>query len=109
MVLTHLSRRTNLTFARQEMAKKLGRDKLSKIEFLMDHRFNKERYERQLRDAGEHPDQTGIGRPRGGPGGGGGGGFRGRPGGGGGGGGRGPAARASGPGGPTSGGPGRPM
>ncbi len=108
MVLTHLSRRTNLTFARQEMAKKLGRDKLARIEFLMDHRFNKERYERQLRDAGEHPEQTGLGRPRGG-GGGGGGGFRGRPsgpggsgggGGGGGGAGRGPgpSARAGGPG-----------
>jgi len=84
MVLAHLSRRTNLTFARQEIAKKLGRDKLARIEFLMDHRFNKERYERQLRDAGEHPEQTGAIRPRrgpGGPGGGGGGGGGGGPGG----------------------------
>ncbi|MGD9689038.1 MAG: MBL fold metallo-hydrolase [Phycisphaerales bacterium] len=68
MILTHLSRRTNITFARQELAKKIGRDKLAKIELLMDGRFNRDRYERQQRDAGEHPDQTGI-RPGRGPGG----------------------------------------
>lgn len=83
MVLAHLSRRTNLTFARTELAKTLGRDKVGKVELLMDGRFNKERYERQQRDAGEHPEQTGERPPRrGGFGGGGGGGGRGpRPGG----------------------------
>jgi ribonuclease Z len=113
LVLTHLSRRTNLLFARQEIAKRIPRDKLAKIELLMDHRYNKARYEQQQFDAGEHPTQTGEaprGRGPGGPGGprpggfrpgggggGGGGGFR--PGGGGGGGFRGgpPGPRADGP------------
>lgn len=123
LVLGHLSRRTNIEFARQEIAKRVPREKLTKIEILMDHRYNKARYEQQQMDAGEHPSQTGIGprgQPyRGGPprglsgmgGGGGGGGFRGGPprgpGGGGGGyrGGPPPGGPGAGPGGPPPGGP----
>jgi ribonuclease Z len=109
LVLGHLSRRTNIEFARQEIAKRVPRDKLAKIEILMDHRYNKARYEQQQIDAGEHPSQTGIGGPRGGrPGGGGfrggpprgpgGGGFRGGP----------PRSFGPGPGGPGPSGPGGP-
>ena len=61
LVLAHLSRRTNLLEARQVLSQKLTRDKLEKIELLMDYKHNKERYDRQLIDAGEHPLQ--IGRP----------------------------------------------
>lgn len=88
VVLGHISRRTNLLFARQELAKKIPREKLEKIEILMDHRYNKARYERQQIDAGEHPDQlagraggrgprrfAGAAGPGGGGGGGGGGGV----------------------------------
>jgi len=107
IVLAHLSRRTNLLFARKELQAKLTRDKLNKIEILMDHRYNKERYEQQMIDAGEHPGQL-MGRAGGppmrrGPGMGGGG-YSGGGGGGGGGGYGGPPRR--GPGGP--GGPGGP-
>ncbi|MGQ0627783.1 MAG: MBL fold metallo-hydrolase [Phycisphaerales bacterium] len=72
LVLAHLSRRTNLLDARQELAKRLPREKLDKIEILMDYKHNKERYDHQLMDAGEHPLQKGpprrpSGPPRGGP------------------------------------------
>lgn len=113
LVLGHLSRRTNMLFAREELQKRIPRDKLSKIELMNDHKYNKMRYEQQQMDAGEHPTQLmgqagGFrgGRPGGRPGGGGGG-FRGGPpggghgpGGGGGGGGFGgprPSRAAGGP------------
>jgi ribonuclease Z len=85
MVVGHVSRRTNLAIAKANLDKVLGRQKGAKIAFLMDGKANKERYDRQLMDAGEHPLQLkGPSRgPRpggGGPGGaGGGGGFRARP------------------------------
>jgi ribonuclease Z len=74
LILAHLSRRTNLLEARQALAKRLTRDRLDKVEILMDHKHNKERYERQMIDAGEHPDQVSGRQGRPGPGGG-----RGRP------------------------------
>jgi ribonuclease Z len=96
LVLTHLSRRTNLLFARQRLTQLAGPQLMKKVEFLMDYKNNKERYEKQLADNGQLPDLLarpgggGMGRPGGGrPGGGG---FgrppmgRGGPGGGGGGG-----------------------
>ncbi len=88
LVLTHLSRRTNLLYARKRMLDLAGSTLNKKIEFLMDHKFNKERYEKQLVENGQLPpsalNKTGPGAP----GGFGGGGHRGpRPGGGGGGGG----------------------
>lgn len=69
LVLTHVSRRTNLGIARKQLAGVLGRAKAEKVEFLMDHKSNKERYERQQMDAGEHPTQIGPPPRRGGPGG----------------------------------------
>ncbi|CAN5782625.1 hypothetical protein BH11PLA1_BH11PLA1_24140 [soil metagenome] len=69
LVIGHVSRRTNLAIARSELQKILGRPKADKIEFLMDGKANKERYERQQMDAGEHPTQTGERPARGGGGG----------------------------------------
>ncbi|MCW5764861.1 MAG: hypothetical protein KIT68_02660 [Phycisphaeraceae bacterium] len=60
LVLTHISRRTNLGVARKQLQQALGRAKADKVEFLMDFKTNKERYERQQMDAGEHPTQTGV-------------------------------------------------
>ncbi len=57
LVLAHVSRRTNLALAKKELMTKLGRKLGDKIEFLMDGKANKARYERQQMDAGEHPTQ----------------------------------------------------
>lgn len=48
MVLTHISRRTHLGFARTHLTELAGRDLARKVHFLMDHRTNKARYEEQL-------------------------------------------------------------
>jgi ribonuclease Z len=50
MVLTHVSRRTNLQYAMDQLAKIAG-DRANKVFFLMDHRQNKARYERQAMEA----------------------------------------------------------
>lgn len=52
MVLTHISRRTHLGFARDRLRELIGEDKLGKVLLLMDYRANKERFERQLIEAG---------------------------------------------------------
>jgi hypothetical protein len=52
VVVIHISRRTNLTQVRDELFKKLGTALNRKIEILMDHKGNREKYERQLADAG---------------------------------------------------------
>ncbi len=52
MVITHISRRTHLGFARDRVKELIPEDKASRVLFLMDYRNNKERYERQLIDAG---------------------------------------------------------
>ncbi len=57
VILAHVSRRTNLALAKKELMTKLGRKLGEKVEFLMDSKANKERYERQQMDAGEHPTQ----------------------------------------------------
>lgn len=57
IVLGHISRRTHLVEARKQINAILGRGKAERVELLMDHRSNKERYERQQMDAGEHPKQ----------------------------------------------------
>lgn len=51
LVLIHLSRRSNIRAARKILSRALRRDLADKVEFLMDHRANKERYERQYDDA----------------------------------------------------------
>jgi ribonuclease Z len=73
MVIGHVSRRTNLAIAKTNLQKVLGREKAAKVHFLMDGKANKERFERQLMDAGEHPLQVkGGGKHGAGP-------FRGKP------------------------------
>jgi ribonuclease Z len=52
LVLTHLSRRTNLSFARKRLTELAGPALMRKVQILMDYRNNKERYERQVADAG---------------------------------------------------------
>lgn len=52
MVLTHISRRTHLGYARDRVRELVGEERSRKVLFLMDYRNNKERYERQLADAG---------------------------------------------------------
>lgn len=47
LVLIHLSRRTNLADARKAISAVAGKEKVEKIQLLMDHRSNRERYERQ--------------------------------------------------------------
>ena len=59
LVLTHMSRRTNLGAARKQLSQLAGPKAMLKVHLLMDYRYNKERYERQLLDAGEPlPDQV---------------------------------------------------
>lgn len=52
LVLVHVSRRTNLGAARRQLAQLVGHEKMRRVHLLMDHRTNKELYERQLREAG---------------------------------------------------------
>jgi len=51
IVLTHISRRTNLHRAKEETDKLFSNEEREKIFFLMDHRANRERYENQLTQA----------------------------------------------------------
>lgn len=53
LVLTHVSRRTNLSYARKELAQLAGEERMARVEFLMDHRRNRQRYERQVAEAEE--------------------------------------------------------
>ncbi len=64
LVLTHVSRRTHLGFARERIEAICGPELSKKVFLLMDHRTNKMRYEEQ---AGITPDMP---QGRGGPGGG---------------------------------------
>ncbi|MFM9959338.1 MAG: MBL fold metallo-hydrolase [Phycisphaerales bacterium] len=108
LVLVHLSRRSNMIEARKLLSKLTKRELGNKVEFLMDHRSNKMRYDKQMEDAMRAealrtgvpyvpPSKPAFGKkPFGGGGGGGGGGFSrgpGGPGGGGGGGGGGFGSR----------------
>ncbi len=51
LILTHISRRTHLGMARQELANLIGPEKAASVFFLMDGRFNRDRYERQEQEA----------------------------------------------------------
>ena len=48
VILAHLSRRTNLVQAREHLEKLIGDEQLERVHILMDHRMNRQRYERQL-------------------------------------------------------------
>ncbi len=51
LVLVHLSRRSNILQARKALQKRLRPEQFRKIEFLMDHKANRDRYERQAFEA----------------------------------------------------------
>lgn len=51
LILGHISRRTHVTYVRKRLREVLPRDKHDRVLLLMDHRANKERYERQELDA----------------------------------------------------------
>lgn len=55
VVLIHLSRRTNMAASREQLAKRIGQADLERLHFLMDFRANKERYARQVAEAGLPP------------------------------------------------------
>lgn len=71
LVLTHISRRTNLSLVRKRLTELCG-PKAQKVQILMDYKINKERYDRQLIENGQQPEGLKPGRPGGGGGGGGG-------------------------------------
>jgi ribonuclease Z len=52
MVIIHVSRRTHMGEASAQIAQALGGKHAGRVLFLMDHRANRDRYERQLREAG---------------------------------------------------------
>lgn len=51
MVLTHISRRTNLQYVADRVNEVVGPEPARKIHVLMDHRTNRARYEKQAEDA----------------------------------------------------------
>lgn len=55
LVLIHVSRRTEMNYARRRLAEVVGEERAAKVLFLMDHRANRARYERQV---GEAPPQS---------------------------------------------------
>lgn len=64
MVLIHVSRRTHMGEAKAQLVQSLGGRAGERVFFLMDHRANRERYERQLLDAGVHPSPVDARRRR---------------------------------------------
>lgn len=59
LILTHISRRTHLGYAREQLMKLVGPDKADRVFLLMDNRFNRDRYEKQEAAAGiVHPAKT---------------------------------------------------
>ena len=48
VILGHLSRRTNIGEAREQLIKTIGEESAQRVHFLMDHRTNRMRYEAQL-------------------------------------------------------------
>jgi ribonuclease Z len=63
MILTHVSRRTHLGYARERIEEVVGRELAQKVYLLMDHRTNKARYEQQAGIT----DERGYGGGPGGP------------------------------------------
>jgi len=51
LVLIHVSRRSNLSQARKRLIELAGEEEAERVVFLMDHRSNRARYERQLEEA----------------------------------------------------------
>ena len=57
LVLTHLSRRTHMSYARKRLRELTSDDQAERIKFLMDHRGNRLRYDRQLAEAEEQESE----------------------------------------------------
>jgi ribonuclease Z len=55
LILTHVSRRTHLGFAREQLTKLIGEAKAQNVFLLMDNKFNRDRYEKQELAAGIVP------------------------------------------------------
>lgn len=51
IVLVHLSRRTHLSEAREHLRRLIGPEHAQRVHLLMDHRTNRQRYERQVAEA----------------------------------------------------------
>ncbi|MEM8758289.1 MAG: MBL fold metallo-hydrolase [Planctomycetota bacterium] len=51
IILTHISRRTHVTYVRKRLHELVPKEKLAHVLVLMDHKHNRERYERQERQA----------------------------------------------------------
>jgi ribonuclease Z len=62
LVLVHISRRTDLQYARRRIAEVAGPRLMEKVLFLMDYKANRARYEAQLAAAGVKPERAS--RPR---------------------------------------------
>ena len=58
LVLIHLSRRTNMAASRKSLAEILGHEKMERVHILMDHRTNRERFERQVEEVGRDVEQS---------------------------------------------------
>jgi ribonuclease Z len=59
LILTHVSRRTHLGYAREQLTRLVGEEKAKAIFLLMDNKFNRDRYEKQELAAGiVHPVHT---------------------------------------------------
>lgn len=55
LVLTHVSRRTEMAYARRRIVELVGAEAASRVVFLMDYKANRARYDAQLIAAGEAP------------------------------------------------------
>lgn len=60
VIVVHVSRRTNLSFARERLREVCG-DDAERVHLLMDHRANRQRYERQLAESERGADVKGHG------------------------------------------------
>lgn len=58
VVLVHLSRRTNLQHCREQLVATVGKEQAHRVHILMDHRANRERYERQNAEVIEARTET---------------------------------------------------
>ncbi len=60
VVMVHVSRRTAIPFARECIAAIDGGAHAARVHLLMDYRANKQRYDRQVAEAGGAPEKTAI-------------------------------------------------
>lgn len=58
IVLIHASRRTNLGLSREMLNKLVGEEQSSRVHFLMDHRANRLRYDKQLAEVEMHSSKS---------------------------------------------------